>query len=172
MFKVFGGIIGGAVVVLAAMMVFKTANVDSAVDKVIAQADKLVQQAVEEAPLEVLPVKTQPRVMQAKIATAMAVLETEALDAVVENVVSSAISEPLAITPETSLAWHIIWPPFKSHRSAQGFANRLSQQTGIELSVLEDSAGEFSVNFSYQDEADKQALLTLIKDKTGLEVLI
>lgn len=74
------------------------------------------------------------------------------------------------VVEETDLPWHIFWKPFVSQQSAEGFSSRLTKQTGININVVTGENGKHMVNFSYMDEADKQRILQLIQEKTGLQV--
>jgi hypothetical protein len=73
--------------------------------------------------------------------------------------------------PESGLeavAWQPIWTPFHSELSAKGFADRLEHLTGREYRVTRASSWSYQVEVAYADEAQRQALLLEIQERTGL----
>lgn len=64
----------------------------------------------------------------------------------------------------------VFWQPFTTQASAFGFAQRLTQQTGVEMSVISHKFNSHSVLFYYADENEKNRILELIKTTTGLDL--
>ncbi len=167
MFKLIGFIIGVGLMLLAAIAWMDK----SQAKKITAQLHTELDQAIEnvaQPPLEFIAVANQT-------STALSGTVQGLVDEVQNHSTAPAIplKEVQQLIPEEieNTAWHIFWEPFTKRQSAQGFATRLSQQTGIEISVVSDETQHYRVNFSYLDEADKLRILMLIKEKTGLEVI-
>jgi hypothetical protein len=62
-----------------------------------------------------------------------------------------------------------VWTAFHSERSANGFAEVLTRETGHEFSIDKRGPGEYHVIFAYADENEKAELLGLIASVTGSE---
>lgn len=60
-----------------------------------------------------------------------------------------------------------VWTPFHSERSANGFAEVLTRETGHKFSIDRRGPGEYQVMFAYTDESEKVELLGLIASVTG-----
>jgi hypothetical protein len=71
---------------------------------------------------------------------------------------------------ETEKQQYLFWKPFASQGSANGFAKRLTEQTGIEMSVISIKYNQHSVSFSYADDDEKQRMISTINEKTGLNL--
>lgn len=78
--------------------------------------------------------------------------------------------DPEPIVENSDQQWHIFWSPFSRSASAQGFAERISAETGLTINVVDENTGRFMVAFGYHDEADRQAALETIENKTGLKI--
>lgn len=74
--------------------------------------------------------------------------------------------KPLAVEHRQT----IFRQPFRSRYSADGFARRLSSETGLQISVIERAPDRYEVGFSYTSEQDLQQKKTLIESKTGLKI--
>ncbi len=66
--------------------------------------------------------------------------------------------------------WQVIWGPFNSEASAEGFVKRLSQVTGLLFSAIEQNPGRYVVAVAYDDDTDRIASLATISAKTGLNL--
>lgn len=82
---------------------------------------------------------------------------------------SGAADLPLDAEPSEP-QWQIFWSPFRSTRSATGFAERLTTVTGLEITVLEERRGRHYVAFAYADELQRDARYALIEHSTGLQI--
>ncbi len=78
-------------------------------------------------------------------------------------------TQPLPIS-QLEKHQYVFWKPFTTQASAYGFAQRLTQQTGVEMSVISHKFNSHSVSFYYDNENDKHRILTIIKEKTGLDL--
>ncbi len=76
---------------------------------------------------------------------------------------------PLNIPPPQP-RWHVFWNPFRSEFSANGFAERLQQSTGMDFRVTRVGPGRYEVAFAYLDEEQRQSRLTRISAATGLHL--
>ncbi len=64
----------------------------------------------------------------------------------------------------------MFWRPFRSEFSADGFAERLQQATGMDFRVMRIAPGRYEVAFAYLDEEQRRSRLTQIAAATGLAV--
>ena len=188
MFKFIGMIVGAGLILLAGIAWLDTTQakkvssqiheeVDEVIDQIAEQSVSTSQSISENLPETVKEVVDQvieqTHVAPQTVSEQLPVTETE----VVEQVVSEDTlpSEEPAVEESDALntgdgQWHIFWKPFDSSRSAEGFAQRLSQQTGVKITVISNELQQHRLTFSYVDEEDKQRILQLIQEKTGLEV--
>ena len=60
-----------------------------------------------------------------------------------------------------------VWTAFHSERSANGFAEVLTRETGHAFSIDRRGPGEYQVMFAYADDSERAALLGLIAGVTG-----
>lgn len=168
MFKLIGMLVGVSIIILAGI-----AWIDAPqAKKVSAQLHDELNQAIEQVAaqdsiinLPVVEAQKLPATVQSLVE--QVTISTEELD--INDVTSNTQQDE---TVNSDSPWHIFWKPFRSLQSAEGFASRLSQQTGIEISVISEKNGLHMASFSYQDEPDKQRILQIIHDKTGLMVQI
>ena len=68
-------------------------------------------------------------------------------------------------------AWHGFWRPFRTERSATGFASHIGQETGLPIEIRRTPRGKYVVGFSYGDEKERERKIALIEARTGLRVL-
>ena len=73
--------------------------------------------------------------------------------------------------PPPQPRWHVFWRPFRSEFSANGFAERLQQATGMDFRVTRAGPGRYEVAFAYLDEEQRRSRLTQISAATGLAVV-
>lgn len=71
---------------------------------------------------------------------------------------------------ENAHNWQVIWGPFNSRISAEGFVKRITRVTGLLFNTVEQSPGEYMVAVAYADDADRLASLAVISAKTGLNL--
>jgi hypothetical protein len=64
----------------------------------------------------------------------------------------------------------VFWSPFRSERAAQGFADRLTLATAIEVEVVRLGGSRYRVAFDYRDEAERRAAVDRIEQITGLDL--
>ena len=66
--------------------------------------------------------------------------------------------------------WFAFWTPFRSHASADGFAQHLIQATGQDIRVLRIGPGEYRVAFFHNGEEDRRRHLASLESASGLEL--
>lgn len=183
MFK-FLGMVTGAILMLIAGIAWLDApqakklssqlhsELDIAIEQ-IAKPSSTITVKAEDLSLEVLEIIESS---EASIKQGVAeVVNAEALPLEVLELIDSVeavVEQELLVNDAnpSELSWHIFWMPFHSLSSAKGFAALLSKQTGVAISTITNDKNQHTVTFSYFDEEDKQRILQLIKDKTGLQV--
>jgi len=74
------------------------------------------------------------------------------------------------VSSEQQVQLQSFWGPFKTRISAQGFAENLAKRTSIELEIVEARPGDFMVAYPYGTENERQAIATLIEQRTGLKL--
>ncbi len=82
-------------------------------------------------------------------------------------------AEPISAKPPIpppQPRWHVFWRPFRSEFSANGFAERLQQATGMDFRVMRIAPGRYEVAFAYLDEEQRRSRLAQIAAATGLAV--
>lgn len=60
-----------------------------------------------------------------------------------------------------------VWVPFRSERSANGFADTLSRHFAHPFSVHRDGPGAYQVTFNYIDSEQRESMLLGIAELTG-----
>ncbi len=80
------------------------------------------------------------------------------------------LEDDVAGTAGTEGTWLAVWQPFRSPVSAQGFAERLAQRTGLEFRVTrEPKAGALHrVSVRLEPGVDAEAQLDYIAERSGL----
>lgn len=76
-------------------------------------------------------------------------------------------SEPLVVANETA----VIWKPFHSQVSAEGFARRLSTQLGYPFRALREGPAKYHVVFDYGNDQQRELLRDQVRALTGFSVL-
>lgn len=71
---------------------------------------------------------------------------------------------------KSNLSWQVFWKPFSNSLSANGFAQRISEITGLDIEVARESANTYFIQFPYRDEEERQRHIELIEDRTGLKL--
>ncbi len=66
--------------------------------------------------------------------------------------------------------WQPFWSPFRSERSASGFATRIEHLTGRQMRVQQEESDRYQVVFAHWGEADRSIALTQIAAASGLEI--
>lgn len=61
----------------------------------------------------------------------------------------------------------VVWVPFRSQMSAEGFAARLTKETQHPFRVTRQGPGRYQVNFAYANEAQRHQLAQQIRAATG-----
>ncbi len=82
---------------------------------------------------------------------------------------AAALPGPPSPPPEPR--WHVFWNHFRSEFSANGFAERLAQATGLDFRVLRVGSGRYEVAFAYLNERERQSRLDRIAAATGLQMV-
>lgn len=96
--------------------------------------------------------------------------QTESLPEVIEprRVALSMEPESVAIDPvPVELQTEIVWVPFRSERSAMGFADHMSDSLDHPFSVQREGAGRYHVAFQYTSSDEREVLLTGVRQLTG-----
>jgi hypothetical protein len=60
-----------------------------------------------------------------------------------------------------------VWVPFRSEKSANGFATSLSRHFAYPFSVHRDGPGAYQVTFNYADTEQRESMLLNIAELTG-----
>ena len=79
-------------------------------------------------------------------------------------------SEDQASAGPVITSWQVFWTPFRTKRSATGFAARIHDLTGLTLDVQEAGHGKYQVCFAYTDEEERQLHMKLIEEQTRLSI--
>ena len=75
----------------------------------------------------------------------------------------------LAVTPIEETA--VVWKPFHSEVSAQGFARRLSVQLGYPFRALREGPATYQVVFDYSSDEQREVLRQQVEALTGFSVI-
>ncbi len=67
-------------------------------------------------------------------------------------------------------SWQVFWKPFQLRSSAQGFADKLSSMTAIDIQVRKQVSNGYQVAFPYKDEQDKRQKVQIIERETGMDL--
>lgn len=187
MFKLIGMIVGAGLIILAGIAWLDAPKAKKVSLQLHNEMDQAIDQIAEQELITPQTIKEKiPEVVQEVVE--QIIEQASPPDGVISEGLLPEEVTPEEVTPEEVLAeentpeegkqlatvdspWHIFWRPFHSVKSAEGFAQRLSQQTGVKISVISNEMGEHRMTFPYIDEADKQRILQLIQEKTGLEVI-
>ncbi|MDZ7668168.1 MAG: hypothetical protein U5Q16_01670 [Gammaproteobacteria bacterium] len=89
----------------------------------------------------------------------------EDTQSIVEQVFESPRRQPQAVTETRS---QVVWVPFHSEMSANGFAQRLSAALDHRFDVERRGPGRYEVVFDYRDEPERDAVLSEAAQVTGL----
>ncbi len=188
MFKFIGMIVGAGLILLAGIAWLDATQAKKVSAQIHEELDEAIDQIAEQTAITPQSVsenltETVKEVVDQVIEQTRGAPQTigEQLPATEQEVVEQVVSEETLPSEEPAVEevgslnavggqWHIFWKPFDSNRSAEGFAQRLSQQTGVEITVISNELQQHRLTFSYIDEEDKQRILQLIQEKTGLEV--
>jgi len=166
MFKLIGMLVGVGLIILMGIAWVDAPQAKKVSTQLHEELDQAIDQVAAEESIVNFPSVDIPKLPE----TVQSLIEQPASTEAIE------ISDVFANTLQSERfsgdsPWHIFWKPFSSLQSAEGFASRLSKQTGIEITVISEKDGLHMASFSYQDESDKQRILEIIKQKTGLMVL-
>jgi len=77
------------------------------------------------------------------------------------------VIKPVATSPATELAPAVVWKPFHSEVSAQGFARRLSTQLGYPFRALREGPAKYHVVFDYESDQQRELLRQQVQAITG-----
>lgn len=114
------------------------------------------------------PPDTEPEAVGNESAQLAAGLEARRTPLPVEH--SMAVSAEAVAEDVMEDMRYLFWSPFRSEWAAQGFAGQLSLATDVPVEVVNEGPGKYRVGFSYQDETQRQALVSRIETITGLEL--
>ena len=89
---------------------------------------------------------------------------------------ASSVAIPAMASPSTAqgletLQWEPIWAPFRRRMSAEGFARRVTNQSGIETVVVKEAPGSYQVMIARRDSVDRVLQLLQIQEVTGLNLV-
>jgi hypothetical protein len=176
MFRLLGVIVGIGLAVWAGLAWLDPQQASQMNDQLHQQADTAIASIATAKPQIAQTVATaiEPAAPVARLIQAASEPETiesseEAVVATTPDDLAEVLTIPIAQEPTD---WQVFWAPFRSRAAAEGFANRLSQQIGVELSVLSGQNGQHQVSFAYQDEADRERIMALIEQATGVTVTV
>ncbi|MBT8143747.1 MAG: hypothetical protein KJO55_03540 [Gammaproteobacteria bacterium] len=76
----------------------------------------------------------------------------------------------MAIDDGSPLQWFAVWHPFHSEYSAQAFADKLAQMTGLDYRVVRSEPTLYEVAMGFNDDEERIANIALIEETTGLRI--
>ncbi len=172
------GFLFGSAAVLMALLVFADVPALAPYRQFVEESVSLLLHRLKTAPGSRVAVKAQP---QPLLKTGPSALPTPPPTVSVEPDTTSKATAPVAETPPEPAPppletpppqprWHVFWNPFRSEFSANGFAERLQQSTGMDFRVTRAGPGRYEVAFAYLDEDQRQSRLTRISAATGLHL--
>lgn len=86
----------------------------------------------------------------------------------VSSVAIPAMASPSRAQGLETLQWEPIWAPFRRRMSAEGFARRVTNQSGIETVVVKEAPGSYQVMIARRDSVDRVLQLLQTQEVTGL----
>lgn len=87
------------------------------------------------------------------------------------SVAIPAMASPSRAQGLETLQWEPIWAPFRRRMSAEGFARRVTNQSGIETVVVKEAPGSYQVMIARRDSVDRVLQLLKIQEVTGLNLV-
>ena len=87
------------------------------------------------------------------------------------SVAIPAMASPSRVQGLETLQWEPIWAPFRRRMSAEGFARRVTNQSGIETVVVKEAPGSYQVMIARRDSVDRVLQLLQIQEVTGLNLV-
>ncbi len=171
------GFLFGSATVLVALLVFADVPALAPYRQVVEDSVSLLLHRLRNAPGSRVSLEAQPPAPK----TGPSHLPTPPPEPQARSDTAPAGSRPVAETspeptpprldmPPPQPRWHVFWNPFRSEFSANGFAERLQQATGMDFRVTRVGPGRYEVAFAYVDEAQRQSGLTRIAAATGLHL--
>ena len=172
------GFLFGSAAVLVALLVFAEVPALTPYRQFVEESVSLLLHRLRTAPGRPVSLQAQPRpaletgASPVPAAPPAPQVEPDAAPARIARVAETA---PEPAPPRRDLApprprWHVFWNPFRSEFSANGFAERLQQSTGMDFRVTRAGPGRYEVAFAYLDEDQRQSRLTRISAATGLRL--
>ena len=67
----------------------------------------------------------------------------------------------------TTLQFQVVWTPFRSQTSAEGFADKLSLQLEKEFEVIRTGPGHYEVGFNFVNQPERVQVMEAINTMTG-----
>ncbi len=124
-------------------------------------------------------VTVDPRPRSAPVAAQQSPVEFATAELALEKVaapvpVQEALTEAIAASEmggETPVETAVVWKPFHSEVSANGFARRLSTQLGYPFRALRDGPARYHVVFDYDTEQQRALLQQQVTALTGFEAI-
>ena len=172
------GFLFGSAAVLVALLVFADVPALAPYRHFVQEGASLLLHRLETAPgprntaeAQPQPVpKIEARLPPPPVPKPRASLDTAPLASAPVAKTSPEPAPPRLEMPPPEPRWHVFWNPFRSEFSANGFAERLQQSTGMDFRVTRVGPGRYEVAFAYEDEAQRQSGLTRIAAATGLHL--
>lgn len=84
------------------------------------------------------------------------------------SVAIPAMASPSRAQGLETLQWEPIWAPFRRRMSAEGFARRVTNQSGIETVVVKEAPGSYQVMIARRDSVDRVLQLLQTQEVSGL----
>ena len=116
---------------------------------------------IEPLPAEPEPEKAPPPLGQAQITQSPPADETTEL-----NLAESAPNQRVS-AEDQALETAVVWKPFHSQVSADGFARRLSTQLGYPFRALREGPAKYHVVFDYGSQEQRELLRAQVEALTG-----
>ena len=111
---------------------------------------------------------TEEPLAEARIAEARIQEEPLTEQPVAEN---SLPTELLTANSDQALETAVVWKPFHSEVSADGFVRRLSTQLGYPFRALREGPAKYHVVFDYGSEEQREMLRAQVKALTGFSLI-
>ncbi len=163
------GFLFGSAAVLVALLVFAEVPALAPYRQFVEKSVSLLLHRLRTAPGRQVSLQAQPRPAletgPSPLPPSLPVPQIEP-DGAPAGIAPMAETAPEPIPPH----WHVFWNPFRSEFSANGFAERLQQSTGMDFRVTRAGPGRYEVAFAYLDEEQRQSRLTRISAATGLHL--
>jgi len=96
---------------------------------------------------------------------------TQAPPAQPDTLAEEPVTAPVTKEPNETLETAVVWKPFHSEVSADGFARRLSTQLGYPFRALREGPAKYHVVFDYESQEQREMLRAQVEALTGFSLI-